>query len=122
MKATTLLAAALAGCATTPPVAAGPTATIGQTVYINGLKVRPVEVTEDSRCPTDVVCVWAGRIIVRTEVTGGSWQKTIDLEVGKPQQVADGALTLVAVHPPKQAGAETDPRAYRFTYDFQGGL
>ncbi len=122
MKAAALLAAALAGCATVPIAAAGPTATLGQTVYVNGLKVRPLEILEDSRCPTDVVCVWAGRIVVRTDVIGGSWHKTLDLEVGKPLQVADGALTLAAVHPPKKAGAEADPRAYRFTFDFQGGI
>ena len=40
----------------------------------------------------------------------------------KPQQIADGALTLVAAQPSKLAGAGTDPRAYRFTFDFQGGL
>ena len=122
MKAAALLAAALAGCASVPPVAAGPTATLGQTVYVNGLKVRPLEIVEDSRCPSDAVCVWAGRVVVRAEVIGGAWQKTMDLELGKPQQVADGALLLVAVHAPKKAGAEIDPRAYRFTFDFQGGL
>jgi hypothetical protein len=122
MKAAALLAAALAGCATVPPLAAGPTATLRQTVYVNGLKVRPLEIIEDSRCPKDAVCVWAGRLVVRTEVIGGAWRRTLDLELGKPQQIADGAVMLVAVHPPKQTGAEPDPRAYRFTFDFQGGI
>lgn len=122
MKAAALLAAALAGCASIPPTHAGPTAPLGQMTYVNGLKVRPLQIIEDSRCPANVVCVWAGRVVVRTEVTGGSWRKNLDLELGKPQQVADGALTLVAIHPPKQMGVETDPRAYRFTFDFQGGL
>ena len=84
--------------------------------------MRPLQIVEDSRCPKDVVCVWAGRLVVRAEVIGGAWHKTLDLELGKPQQVADGALTLIAIRPPKQAGAETDPRAFRFTFDFQGGL
>jgi hypothetical protein len=55
-------------------------------------------------------------------VRGGSWRKNLDLELGKPRQVADGALTLVAAAPGKVAGASTDPHAYRFTFDFQGGL
>ncbi len=122
MKAALLLAAALAGCATVMPSQAGPTVSLGQTTYVNGLKVRPIQIVEDSRCPKDVVCVWAGRIVVRIEVIGDFWRKTMDLELGKPQQVADGAVTLVAIHPPKKAGAELDPRAYRFTFDFQGGL
>ncbi len=123
MKAAAFLVAfALAACATIPPVHAGPTAGLGEVAHTNGLKVRPLTIVEDSRCPINVVCVWAGRLVVRTEVTGGSWRQTRDLEIGKPQQIADGALTLTAAEPSKVAGAETDPRAYRFTFDFQGGL
>jgi hypothetical protein len=123
MKAAIILvAAALAGCATVPPPNPTPTASIGQTAYSNGLKVRPLQVLEDSRCPMNARCVWAGRIIVRSEVIGGNWRRTLDLELGQPQPVADGALTLVSALPEKTAGAETDPRSYRFTFDFQGGL
>ena len=76
---------------------------------------------EDSRCPINVRCVWAGRLVVRSRgdaaAAGG---ETRDLELGQPQPVADGALTLVAAEPAKLAGAETDPRAYRFTFAFPG--
>jgi hypothetical protein len=112
----------LSACATVPPAQAGPTAALGEIAYTNGLHVRPIAIIEDSRCPTNVVCVWAGRLVARSEVSGGTWRKTLDLELGKPQQVADGALTLVAAAPGKVAGAETDTRAYRLTFDFQGGL
>jgi len=123
MKAAAPLAAiALTACASVPPVKPGPTAALGQLVYVNGLKIRPLEIVEDSRCPSNVVCVWPGRIIVRSEVIGGAWRQTRDLELGKSQQIADGALMLVAVAPGKIAGAEADPRAYRFTFDFQGGI
>jgi hypothetical protein len=117
-----LIAFALSACATAPPVHAGPTAGLGGVAYTNGLKVRPLSVVEDSRCPINAVCVWAGQLVVRTEVIGGSWRQAHDLELGKPQQIADGALTLVAAEPSKVAGVATDPPAYRFTFDFQGGL
>ena len=117
-----LLAAVLAGCATVPPSSAGPTASIGETAYTNGIRVRPLSVVEDSRCPINAVCVWAGRLVVRSEVIGGNWRRTLDLELGKAQQVADGALTLTGVQPSKMADAPVDPRAYRFTFDFQGGI
>ena len=117
-----ILALTLAGCATTPPANAGPVAGLGETAYTNGLRVRPIAILEDSRCPINAICVWAGRLVVRSEVTGGSWQKTFDLELGKAQPVADGALTLIAAEPSKLAGTPTDPRTYRFTFDFQGGL
>ena len=123
MKALATFAAfTVAACATVPPANAGPTAGFGQVAYANGLKVQPLKMLEDSRCPALVRCVWAGRIVVRTQVSGGSWQRTLDLELGKSQQVADGALSLAAVSPAKAAPGEIDPRAYRFTFDFQGGL
>ena len=117
-----LFALVLAGCATVPPADAGPTAGIGQIATTNGLRVRPLAIVEDSRCPINAVCVWAGRLVVRSEVIGGSWRQTRDLELGKPQPIADGQLTLTTAAPSKVAGAETDPRSYRFTFDFQGGL
>jgi hypothetical protein len=81
-----------------------------------------MEVIEDSRCPVDVQCVWAGRLVVRGEVIGGSWNRTLNLELGKPQHVADGALTLIAAAPQKKADAAIDPRSYRFTFRFDGGI
>jgi hypothetical protein len=116
------IAVTLAGCATVPPASAGPTARLGELAFTNGLTVRPLQVIEDSRCPINVACVWAGRLVVRSEVSGGRWRQTRDLEMGKPQQIADGALTLIDAQPSKQAGAEADPRSYRFTFDFQGGI
>ena len=116
------IALAVAGCATIPLANAGPTAGLGQVAITNGLRVRPVAVVEDSRCPINAVCVWAGRLVVRSEVIGGSWRQTRDLELGKGQQIADGTLALVSAEPSKVGGAETDPRSYRFTFDFQGGL
>ena len=123
MKAILPFAAfALANCTSVQPVQAGPTAGLGQVAYTNGLYVRPIAIVEDSRCPINAICVWAGRLIVRSEVRGGSWKKVLNLELGKSQQVADGALTLIGAQPSKLAGTPAEPGAYRFTFDFQGGL
>ena len=113
---------ALASCATTPPVQAEGPVGLGEVAYTNGLRVRPIAIVEDSRCPANVMCVWAGRLVVRSEVIGGSWRETRNLELGQPQQIADGSLTLVSAEPEKVAGAAIDPRAYRFTFRFDGGL
>ena len=33
---------------------------IGQTMIVEGVRIRFSDVESDSRCPSDVVCVWAG--------------------------------------------------------------
>lgn len=96
-------------------------ARLGQSVYVDGITVRPERVVEDSRCPANADCVWAGRVVLRATVRGGRWKRTFDLTPGKPVQVADGALTLVSVAPGKYI-KRIKPRDYRFSFKFDGGL
>ena len=108
------------GCTAHVPVE-GPIA-LGQTAFVDGPKVRADRVIEDSRCPVDVQCVWAGRLVVRATVMGGGWSRQIDLTLGMPVNVADGALTLVAASPVRRVDAQpAKGSAYRFTFAFRGG-
>ncbi len=125
-----LLPLVLGACAMTaqppplPPLE-GPVA-LGQTAYPGGPLVTPVELVEDSRCPINARCIWAGRVVVRITIRGHagdeSWQVQRDLELGKPQSVADGTIALVAVLPERMTDADVRPGDYRFTFEFQGGL
>lgn len=110
----------LVGCAPTRPVE-GPVR-LGQTAFVDGPKVRPDRIVEDSRCPAGTQCIWAGRLVVRATVSGGAWSKVMDLTLGTPVAVADGMLTLVAAIPDRQPeGRAPKPSRYRFTFRFQGG-
>jgi hypothetical protein len=108
-----------AGCASAVPVE-GPVR-LGQTAFVDGPKVRADRIVEDSRCPVDTECVWAGRMILRTTVFGGGWSRQVDLELGKAVQVADGTLELVSATPPQRSGGGGRGSAYRFTFRFRGG-
>lgn len=86
---------------------------IGETADLGGgLMVKPLEVLEDSRCPMNVQCVWAGRLRLRAEVAGAAQELTLRA----PLQTPLGTVTLVAVKP----GAWTEwpgPRTpYRFGF------
>ncbi|URW76555.1 hypothetical protein M9980_04900 [Sphingomonas donggukensis] len=125
MKTPSILAAALAlsACvATAEPRAIEGPVRMGQIAYVNGPRVRPEKLIEDSRCPMNARCVWAGRAIVRAAVTTGSGTRRIDLTLGKPERVADGMLTLVSITPERVAGAQPKPAPYRFAFEFAGGL
>jgi len=110
---------ALAACATVPPPAsAGPTAGIGQVAAVESIRVRPLALLEDSRCPASVRCVWAGQVRIRAEIMSRSGREVREMTSDKPVTVAGGTLTLVEVEPSKVAPVATDPRAYRFTFRF----
>lgn len=44
-----------------------------------GIKVRFVEMVEDSRCPTDVNCIQAGNARIRIEVSKNGRTRTLEL-------------------------------------------
>lgn len=97
---------------------------LGQTVRVDGPRVTPLEVLEDSRCPMNARCVWAGQVRVRVRIESGTGG-IVELTSGKPVNVADGTLELVEVRPDKVAGSgngAVTPTDYRFGLRFMGGL
>ena len=94
---------------------------IGGTAIINGMKITPLSIVEDSRCPANANCVWAGRLLVSTRIEsqGGGEELQLNLEMGKPVSVYGGWLTLANARPAKIAGETLEPRDYRFLYRFQ---
>ena len=117
----TLLALA---CCVTPQVNQDGSveARLGQTVSVNGPRVTPLKVLEDSRCPMEARCVWAGQVRLQVRVTLGAGSALHELTLGKPEPVADGQLTLQGVMPPRSTQHALQPRDYRFAFTFAGGL
>ncbi len=125
MKRLILLALPLlvSGCITYHTKSDGITrARLGETVVVDGPKVTPLKVLEDSRCPVGVQCVWAGQVRLSVGIELGARSETRDLTSGKPEQVADGTLELVEVTPGTKAGQPVYAEDYRFGFKFAGGL
>ena len=127
MKRLFILAAplALAACATTPaePQDGIARAGLGERVYVDGPYVTPLAVLEDSRCPMNARCVWAGRTRLSVRIDLGSGSETREIATDAPIQVADGQLALVEVQPDRMAGDQpASPKPYRFGFTFAGGL
>ena len=57
------------------------------------LSILFVDVSDDSRCPTDVVCVWAGngQVVIQLEPTGGS---AVDEVLNTNQDVGPGEVVF----------------------------
>lgn len=95
---------------------------IGETRSVDGPKITPLTILEDSRCPSGTQCVSAGRVVVRVRVDLGSRSETRDIALGQRLQVADGTLELVDVAPERTAGEVPAPFAYQFGFRFMGGI
>ena len=118
-----LAPALLAACAvlpepdTTPPAPQGSAVALGQSVKVGEVTVTPQSVVEDSRCPTNARCVWAGRLVVRTQVDGAGWRDSGDIRLGETWGTHGRAVALVSAEPAKQTDHQTQPAQYRFIYE-----
>lgn len=94
---------------------------IGQTEkLVGGASIRFIEVVEDSRCPEGATCIWAGRAIVKAELTeNGADPKTFELEVGNLESVFNGekfSIKALKLDPYPKAENETQKDAYTATF------
>lgn len=84
------------------------------------LKIRFVEVSEDSRCPERVSCVWAGNARVKFEVTSrGGATKTFEANTGvgpKGDQYDGWAIELVSLTPLPTTKGKPEPKRYSATF------
>lgn len=118
-----LAALALSGCITYRNSSDGVSrARFDETANVGGPRVTPLTLIEDSRCPQDVQCVWAGQVRITARIDTGAGSSVRELTSGKPIPVADGTLELVEVMPAKKADIPLYRDDYRFGFRFSGGL
>jgi hypothetical protein len=123
----------LGGCAAPPPANPAPRASLGQPVTLavgQGVRLNDALVTinfagvsEDSRCPKQVNCVWSGRAVLNfsVQVEGGPAQ---DVTLSTPHSpdptnvatVAGYRIELTDVQPtPETPDHPISPAQYRAT-------
>jgi hypothetical protein len=97
-------------------------ARLGQPVHVNGnVRVTPLRVLEDSRCPMEARCVWAGQVRLLVRVGVGRNRTVRQITSNKPIAAGNGMLELVSVMPPKSTRQEIRPREYRFGFTYTRG-
>lgn len=92
---------------------------IDRAVQVGKVVVTPKRLVEDSRCPMNARCVWAGRVILRAQIDGEGWRDTANLTLGEPYGTHNMTVTLVSATPERTTDTEPDQSRYRFA--FEGG-
>ena len=112
---------ALTSCATVPmrlaPVRTDGMARIGQSTRVGALLVTPQAIVEDSRCPINARCVWAGRLVLATRIDGARWRENANLTLGQPYATHGNRLALISAEPGKLAGSSPSPPANLFSFE-----
>jgi hypothetical protein len=92
----------------------------GQTAQVGSLLVLFRGVPQDSRCPSDVQCVWAGDATLRVELTVGRMAWTpYELHTGVDPRSAkfrENTITVVDLKPATRSSSTIRPEDYIATF------
>lgn len=89
---------------------------LNQSATAFGVTVTPLQVVEDSRCPANVNCVWAGRVRVRTNLVSGMGTATQIFIPNEPITTEAETVTLTQVAPEPVAGVTIPASEYQFVF------
>lgn len=92
----------------------------GQRVSVQGLRLTFLTVSEDSRCPIDVDCVWIGNAAVEIGLalgTGPSHRFVLNTSELRPAAEHGGyRVTLLSLEPAPVSTVRITPEAYRASF------
>lgn len=90
--------------------------TMGQEKTGLGVSITPRAVVDDSRCPTDVQCVWAGKAHVKATVHTIDGTSDVTFELGHSETLGGYTITLTELTPEKPSGEDIPDSSYRFVF------
>jgi len=79
------------------------------------LEVTFLAIDSDSRCPSDVACVWAGEVIVRLSFRKDHRTKELTVKGNESLAVDGFVVSVLEVLPPPKSSQRIAPADYRVT-------
>jgi hypothetical protein len=92
-------------------------AQINKSATALGIGVLPLSILEDSRCPVDVECVWAGTVRVKVRIHSAMGDSDVTMTLGKPITTEAETVTLREVLPAPHSGVKLTPAQYQFVFE-----
>ena len=89
---------------------------LGEAVTVLGIKITPLEVIEDSRCPIDVQCIQAGTVRLKVRLESGLGKSEMILGLDKTITTEAENISLTSVTPAPRASVKISPADYQFTF------
>ncbi len=91
---------------------------VGETKTIGGVRITVNKIVEDSRCPIDVVCIQAGRLVANVTLKSNTDQETVDLVLGSrtPKAFDSYKVSLTLAEPSPLSSQSQTTRVYKLTF------
>lgn len=90
---------------------------LGKTVYINGVNITLNKIVEDSRCPIDAICVWAGNLTANVTLQSDTDKETVNIVSGSKEKNFDMfRITLEEVYPSVKSNVSIDEKDYLLVF------
>lgn len=80
------------------------------------LKIKFIEVVEDSRCPKGVNCIWAGNARVKVKIIGARSSKEFEFNTnsGPKGDIFEGwSIVIDSLTPEPDAAKPINPKSYK---------
>ncbi|MFA6520367.1 MAG: hypothetical protein WCT44_02035 [Candidatus Paceibacterota bacterium] len=102
---------------TTPEVATTGIVGVGETKYINGVRITLNKILSDSRCPADATCIQAGNIVVNVTLKSNTDQETLNMaDNDAPRGFDTWKVSLVSSSPFPLASKPVPYTNYKVTF------
>ncbi len=89
-------------------------------ILTNGVYITPLEVIEDSRCPTDINCMWVGTVRVTVKLEIGTSSQISELSFSNSVIFLGKKISLVSIFPNRISTTTIPLSSYRFEFKVTG--
>lgn len=98
---------------------------IGEEKRFDNISIKMVRIKDDSRCPENVSCIWAGKVSADVELKIGEIRKTATLDsVNSPYLFENYLIKIIDVKPEQKIGKEIAQSEYVifFSIELSGNI
>ncbi len=90
---------------------------VGNSVFINGVKITLHKIVSDSRCSADVTCIWAGNVITNVTLESDTDKVTKNITFDASPTLFDSyQVSIDSVKPPRFSGRTLASEEYLITF------
>lgn len=89
---------------------------VGETGSTFGLSVTLNNIVNDSRCPVDAQCIWAGMLVAEITLAEAGASETVELQQDDVREWRGYSVTMVSAEPIPRSDVERKPEDYFLTF------